>query len=398
MRRIFPRTLAVLALAAAASVASAQTGTEVRQAVSRFPDAQAVLYFNANRIVNEAMPRVMPRAEYQKMVDEAKQVGVDVRGLDYAVIGVRLAPQGQGGGQPEVAAMVRGSFNANALLTLARTLVGEQAKAREETYGSRTLLIFELPKKEQTKGGTGSGTGDSTGTSGGTGTGGGTGDGTGGVPGGDMMPSLSEVAAVALDANTLVVGVPSYVKAAVDVESGTGGLKSSLVDLAARDRFALMSLTADLPADLPDYLQKFGVGANDEVRRVLGWLKSLSFSTGMEGTNFTTKVAVLTSAPEHASTLDGMLQFGLTAAEAALRSELAKSKDPSKIRPALSALQSLTRSAQGSTLEVGIAVPQATVAEMIRKEMSQKKKAAGPGSARAKARPRAGRRGAARRR
>jgi hypothetical protein len=359
--------VAALALLSGASIAAAQSGTDARQALTRFPESQAVLYLNANRIVNVAMPRVMPAAEYQKMLAETKKGGVDVRGLDYAILGVRFAPGAPAGAMPEVAAMVRGDFNAYALLMLARAAAGDKAKVREETHNSKPLLILEMPKKT---GGTGQGTGQGTGD--GTGEAAGDSDQTAGPQTSGSPLPFPELAAVALDANTLVVGVPSYVRAAIDAESGGGGLKAEMVELASRDPFALMSLTADLPENMPEYLQKLGVNANDEVRRMIGWLKSLSLSAGMDDRNFTTKVAVLTSAPEQASTLDGMLQFALTAGEAALSSEVAKKKNASQQRAALNALKSLTHTTQGSTLEIGMSVPQATVAEMIRKEMSKK--------------------------
>jgi hypothetical protein len=151
MRRIFPRIMAALVLVSAASVAAAQTSTDARQALSRFPESQGVLYLNASRIINVAMPRVMPPGEYQKMLDEARKVGVDARGIDYAIVGVRFAPSAPAGAPPEVLAVVRGSFNANALLTLARTFAGGQAKMREESYGAKSLLIMDLrgePKPE----------------------------------------------------------------------------------------------------------------------------------------------------------------------------------------------------------------------------------------------------------
>jgi hypothetical protein len=376
MRRIFPRIMAALVLVSAASVAAAQTSTDARQALSRFPESQGVLYLNASRIINVAMPRVMPPGEYQKMLDEARKVGVDARGIDYAIVGVRFAPSAPAGAPPEVLAVVRGSFNANALLTLARTFAGGQAKMREESYGAKSLLIMDLRGEPKPEAGGEAGGGDS----------------------GPRSPTpFPEVAAAALDANTLVVGVPAYVKAAVDADAGSGGLKAAMIDLAARDQHSLMSLTADLPENLPDYAQKLGISLNEEARRMIGWLKSVSFSTGMDDVNFTSRVAVMTSAPEQASTLDGMLQFGLTAAEAALRSEAAKSKDPAQARTALAALRGLTHGVEGSTLEVGVALPQATVTEMIRKEM-RRKQAAAQGATKARPRPRAARRGANRRR
>ena len=93
MRRM-TRTKVLLPLAlllSLAPVASAQTPTDARGALASFPDSQAVLYVNARRIVNELLPRVMPAADYQKMVDSAQKGGFDARDLDYAAVAIRFA-------------------------------------------------------------------------------------------------------------------------------------------------------------------------------------------------------------------------------------------------------------------------------------------------------------------
>src|SRR5436305_3694881 len=59
-----------------APVASAQTPTDARGALASFPDSQAVLYVNARRIVNELLPRVMPAADYQKIIASAQKGGL----------------------------------------------------------------------------------------------------------------------------------------------------------------------------------------------------------------------------------------------------------------------------------------------------------------------------------
>lgn len=366
MRRIVPHVLALLVVSALASVASAQTNAETRAALAGFPESQAVLYINTKRLINDAMPRVMPKVEYQKMIDEAKKVGFDARGLEHAVVGIRFAPGAPAGAMPEFVALVRGSFNADSLLTLARMGIGDSAKFREEAHGSKSIIIFEMPKKSEFDDKSAGGEPGAEGT-----------NAQEPKPADTSAFSVSEVAVVALDANTLVAGIPSYVKAAIDSATGQGGLKASTIELASRDPNSLISFTADLPPNIPDYLKQAGMETNDEVRRVLGWLKTFSFSVGMDALNFTSKASVLTDAPEHAGALDGMLQLALTAAEAALRAEVAKKgKDVAQSRSALAALQSVTHTVEGSTLDVGSHVPQATVAEMVRKEMAKGQKPA----------------------
>src|SRR5438477_2979655 len=124
--------------------ASAQAPVDARRALSSFPDSQAVLFINARRIVNEMLPRVMPPAEYRKMLAQAQNGGFDPRGLEYAAIGMRFAEPAPTGGLPEFVVLIKGGFNADALLSLARvTLSSQNAKTRQESYGSKSIKIID---------------------------------------------------------------------------------------------------------------------------------------------------------------------------------------------------------------------------------------------------------------
>ena len=54
------------------------------------------------------MSRVMPPAEYRKLLAQAQKVGFDARELDYAVVGVRFAEPAPANGLPEFVVVVRG--------------------------------------------------------------------------------------------------------------------------------------------------------------------------------------------------------------------------------------------------------------------------------------------------
>jgi hypothetical protein len=363
MFRISRPFLSALLLCALASVAAAQSAVDSRAALSRFPDSQAVIFINANRIINDTMPRVVPAEQYQKLIEQGRQVGLDVRGLEYAAIGVRFAPGAPPEALPEFVGVVRGGFNADSVISLARLALGAKDKTafREEAHGARTLLVLDMKKVTGPGGGGGTGEGSGAGSD-------------GGGPKGFPFP---EVALVSLDANTLAVGIPSYVRAAIDSSGGQGGLRAATLDLATRDPQALWSLTADLPENLPQYLQKAGMPPNEELNRILSWLKSFSFSMGMDAANFTTRAAVMTDSPEHAATLEGMLKMGLGMAEGVLRTEAAKTSkadEAEKMRAVLAALQNLTHAVRGNTLEVGVTVPQATIIDLVRKEMARSTK------------------------
>jgi len=347
------RLLLPLALLfALAQAAAAQAPVDARAALSSLPDSQAVLFINARRIVNEMLPKLMTPAEYRKVLAQAEQYGFDPRGLEFAAVGVRLADPPPANNLPEFVVVIRGGFNADTLLALGRATLGAQnLKSRQETYGSKTIEILDLEAMNKPAEG-----GDE------------------GKPPSPMP--YPEIAVVALDSNTLVVGVPTYVKAAVDSNSGRGGLKSSLVELAAHDPQALWSLTAELPPNIAEYLHKAGAPTNREADEMIGWVKQISIAQGMAALDYTLSAAVLTDAPEHASAFSGLVRMGLMAAQTALNSEAAKQtprhKDYVQTRAALNAIKTFVNRTEGNTLQLSVSVPQKVVADLIKKEMAPK--------------------------
>lgn len=338
--------LAVLALAAAAS---AQPADEVRGALTTFPESQAVLYVNARRIMNEALPRLLPKAEYDKMIAESRKVGFDVRDVHSVTAGIRFADPAQTGGFPEFLLVMRGAFSSDALLTLARVAASTQSlQPREESYSGKALQVFDLTSLLN-KGGEA-----------------------------QKPPTFpfKEVAAVALDANTLVVGVPGYVRAAVDAAGGQGRLQASLLDLAARDPQALWSLTAELPENMAQHVQKLGIPPNEEMNRILGWLKQVSFSNGMDALNFTIRAAVLADSPDHANAISGLVRMGLTAAESAAQRDIERKRqkpdESRQARIALGALRTFVNRTEGNTVVLGVSIPQSALAEVVQKEFIKK--------------------------
>ena len=199
---------------------------------------------------------------------------------------------------------------------------------------------------------------------------------------------------MALDSSTLVAGVPAYVRAAVDSSGGRGALKASMIDLAAHDPQALWSLTAELPPTLVDYLHKTGLPANQQADEMISWVRQLSVAQGMDALNYTMSASVLTDTPEHASAFSGLIRMGLLAAQTALNAEAAKQKptdkDYAKTQTALSALKTFVNRTDGSTLHLSVSVPQKTVAQLIRQEMTKKPAPATTSPTRRRARPRKG--------
>jgi hypothetical protein len=351
------RLLAPLALLLwLAPVVGAQTPVNTRGALAAFPDSQAVFFINARRIVNEMMPRVMPPAEYKKMVAQAEQFGLDVRGLEYAAIGVRFADPPPANGLPEFVVVLKGGFNADSLLALGRVALSAQnGKTRRESYGSKIIEIIDTQNIGNMMG-----------------EGGANAEGVADKPKPSPYP-YPEIGVAALDSSTLIVGVPAYVKAAIDSAGGRGGLMGSTLDLATHDPQALWSFTAVLPPSLGDYIHKAGVPANQEFDQMLSWVKQLSVAQGMDALDFRLSASLLTDAPEHASAFSGLLRMGLLAAQTGLSQEVAKKSGPEAIqmRQALDALKTVVNRTEGPTLLLSVSVPQKSVADLIRKQMAK---------------------------
>ena len=330
--------------------ASAQARLDARAALASFPDSQAVLFVNARRIVNDVLPRVLPPAEYRKMLAQAQKGGFDPRELEYAAVGVRFAEPAPANGLPEFVVILKGGINANALLSLARvTLSLQNAKTRHESYGSKSIEVIDTTTLGKIF--------DES-------------------EGDNQKPRTfpyPEIGLAALDSNTFVVGVPAYVRSAIDAAAGRGGLKASTIDLATRDPQAIWSLTADIPPTLTDTMHKLGVPANEELDQMLSWIRQVSLSQGMDAVDFTFRAAVLTDEAEHASAFSSLVRMGLLALQTELGQEAAKKKgkDADEARQALTVLKTVVNRTDGSTLLVSASVPQTTVAAMVRKQMTK---------------------------
>lgn len=389
MRKLNPaRLLLPLALLCAlASSAVSQTPVELartvqvktvdaRAALSTFPDSQAVLFVNAERIVNDLLPKVMSPADYRKMLVEAKKFGFDVRGIQFAAAGIRFKDDAPPGAPPDFVLVVRGNFNADSMLMLSKiALAARDLPSRTETYGSKSIEVFDAEAFSKMMGKSGA-----------------TGEGTGLPDGEAPKPKpfpYPELAMTALDSNTLVAGVPSFVRAAVDASGGQGALRPSLLSLAAQDSDAIWSLTAELPPNLAEMAHKYGVPPSAQFDQMVGWVRQLNISQGMTAADFTLGVAVTTDQPEHASAFSGLVRMGQAFAENMLRESLskAKGKDAARARQGLAMLASAVNRTEGSTLVLRVSVPQQTVIDAV-KEATAKGKKPAPRTTRRRARRR----------
>ncbi len=153
---------------------------------------------------------------------------------------------------------------------------------------------------------------------------------------------VNELAACALDRNTLAIGSLPNVRAAI--EAGKSGRASGeLVALATRDGSALIGLGANVPAEL---LKNLNVG-NDAIAKDANSIRQIYGSIGMTETDFTlllvARAATAADAKNLNDTVTGLKQLG-----GILIARMA----PAKKNLAQSALDSLKITTRANELEI----------------------------------------------
>jgi hypothetical protein len=323
------------------TTASAPAPQGVIASLSNLPEADVLIFINPQRILNEVVPKVMPAKDVEEMrkgFEMAKQMaGVDPTKVDYIVLAIRVKkPTGDLNFQPpEIMAVASGDFSSEALMTLAR--MASQGKLRDQKYGNKTLGLMTIDPlvKEAEKN--------------------------------PILKSFTEVGVVTLTPNSIAVGSPSYLRAAVDAGEGKDRITAETLNSLVRDSNALISI-----AGRPFYAfgKAFGMHGTEVTARAPKCdtrLGDFYASVTMDATNFMLRGAVNEDNPDTAkifsNLFSGMLRFALS-----------NIKDP--------AMQSLANNiaiaAEGDEVIVRADLPQQMVIEMVKKAMAPAPKKAEP--------------------
>jgi len=348
---------------------------DARSALTNFPDSNAVLYINARRVINEAVPSVVPQEVLDKALADARQV-INLGEIDYVIAGARLKGEPSAKQLPEFLLIVRGSFSAEALLSGARMM--GQNMYTQETHGAKTISVFTINKPVQP----------------------GSGDQPGGNKPAQKFP-IDQIAATALDANTLAIGIPSYLRDAIDASTGGGGqsrLKPDLADLVLRDANTLMSLVAEMPASASQYVRALGAPPNAEMERMLDAVRQVQLSVNMMPAAFGLQSIIRMDGSEQAQALSGLVNMGAGFVKGEITKDLQKKSGGERedMTALLRVLETFTNAARNNEVVLGLTFQQAGLAEVVKRQLAPKKQLAPAATAAKKVAPR--RRGRARRR
>lgn len=311
------------------------TSIPAQSVITNLPESDAVATINMRRIVNEALPRLLTAEQMtgvQSVLAKAKQIaGFDIGNIESAVVGLRLnrsAPLSM----PSILFVMRGSFNADALVSLLK--VGLSGKAHDEKYGAKTLTLLKMSDLMHS--------------------------------GGSKASPGVEIAIVALDGNTLAAGIPAYVKAAVDADAGKNRIKPELVQLVGREPESLIRIAGLVPPGLLAGLLPKESQGNEEIARLAGSIEQIYIGLNMDAQAFPLSLMLKANKAENAHAIAGFLQS---------IAQFGTSVTDKNVKPIVDGLKITS---QETEVQVRTVLPQDLVASFVRGLFSSPAKPAEP--------------------
>lgn len=323
--------------------ASAPLTTSANQntisSLSNLPDADTLIYINPQRILNDVVPKVMPAKDVEDMLkgfeEVKKNFGVDPKTVEYIVVAVRFKkPTADLKFQPPEALIVAGGdINAESLIALARMASGGQL--RDQTYGAKTLGLMTIDPiaKEAEKN--------------------------------PFLRGFAEIGIVALNGNTIAVGTPGYLRAAIDAGDGKDRISAETLNSLVRDSSALISVAGRPWRSFAKSFGLMGTEAAERAPRFDTKLGDFYAAVTMDATNFMLRGAMNEDNPDTAKIVSNLLTGLLGYAGSSI-------KDPA----AQSMLKNLAINPEGDEITFRADFPQQTVVELIQQQMKPKKEEA----------------------
>ncbi len=336
-----PLFLALLVALLIALPARSQTTTtaaasqpQLTESLSTLPGSETIVYVNASRIINDALPRLVPEKDLQGIRSGIESLrafaNIDLRNMEFMVIALRFNKPA--GGQlfplPEAMFAARGDFDAKALINMATAM--SEGKLREEKFGNHNLSVLKLS---------------------------------------DLSPdamknpfakAFSEIAITTLDDHTLAVGNLSYIKAALEAaDGGAGRIKPETLSSLLREPNTLVSITG---SPFMSFAKSFGLRmAENPDPNCMTRFGDFYVSLNMDAQNFRITGAMNADNPDTAVMVKNMLS-GI----------LQETKGVVPDKNAQSIFDQVKLFAEGSEVMVEAIIPQEVAAKFIREMFAPK--------------------------
>lgn len=312
-------------------VAAANSAATTSDPLAALPAADGVMFVDMNRVLNEAMPRLLAGnparlAQANADLDNFKQrTGIDPRSIERLAVGTRYTNPSPNVTKLDTVAVARGRFSAGTIIAAGR--LAAKGKYAEQQHAGRTLYVFTLDEQIKMFG--------------------------------LLKMSVGELAITALDANTLAFGKPDIVRATVDAARGrrSSAPNAALMQLANRTPGALVGFGGNIPAGL---LANVDLG-NPEINRSLAAVRQASGSLGMTDTNYELLMTARTTDARAAANLNETID-----AARGLAGLLATGLSGDRGRLARHALDSLRVSVENTDVNIRVALANADVETLLR--------------------------------
>jgi len=295
------------------------------------PASDAVALIDMRRLLTEAVPRALVNdaaraAEVNADIEQFKtRTGIDARAFDRVAVGAQLTnPSANVTKIDNVVAIAHGTFDQAALVASGK--LAAKGKHQEATYGGKTVHIFNINDRVKLFG---------------------------------LMPSIkvNDLALSVLDANTVAVGDPAGVRAAIDARDGRGRVSGELVALARRNVNAVIGFGGVVP---PSLTKNLDLGS-ESIAQSIASIKQFYGSVGTSADGFDMLTVLRTGSAGDAKTLSDTL----TSLKQLAPLFLAQfSGQRGKL--AQSAVNSLKVTTEGSEVQLRLALAQSDIAQAVR--------------------------------
>lgn len=329
--RISALVIFVFSVVLGQSLVSAQpaSGAKLAEIFSFVPASDGVLVIDTNRLLNETLPRVFAGdaaklAQINAELDKFKtQTGIDARSFDRVVVSARYAHPSPTVTKLEPVAIAQGKFDARAL-TLAARLAGK-GQVREEKHRGATIIVLTVNDQMKLFG--------------------------------LWNMRVRDLAITALNANTVAVGTPATVRAAIDAGKTPRRASVDLVSLATRDPNAVIGFGANVPKAIWSGLNL----GTDAIAQDASSIRQAYGSVGTTETDVALTIVARTETPAAAKNLGDTLSGLKQLAAFAVMSMKADNR-----ALAQSAIANLTINSRANEVELRTQVTAATLASLIK--------------------------------
>ena len=328
-----PVAITVATNANVSTVPPSIPATQIVSSLASLPEADTLIYINPQRILNEVVPKFMPAKDVEGMrkgfEEVRKNAGIDPTKIDYIVIAVRFKkPTADLNFQPpEFMAIASGDFSADSLLVLARMASG--GKLRDEKYGTKTLGLMTIDPvvkmAEQNP----------------------------------LLKSFTEVGIVSLSANTIAVGTPGYLRAAIDAGDGKDRISAGTLNSLVRDPNALLSIAGTPWHSFAKGFGMLGTETNARAPRCESKIGDFYVALTMDATNFMLRGISNADNPDTAKIISRLYSGLLGYATQSIPDATAKSL-----------LKNIAITADGDEVRLSADIPQQMVVELIQQQMN----------------------------